>query len=295
MPAQVPRVVTLPARYWSDYPAQLGVPDLVGTRLLCLGLASLFLVMLVGLGTALALDDSHSMEMGKPIVVLLFLLLFSLLAFCIFFLCRYALRAGGWFEVDDTGMAYGEGPRGETPEIRIAWADIAVAPDQGYDVSTHYMSRKALVSELWFWRRLPTGELKRHCLPLRLTTNVMRCLRYENQATLLRAVVLRLAAVPGIRFNGEVFVDAAIDPDTWQPMNKPRLELWLLTLPPMALLLWVIYRLADVLSPVVLVVTATALLVACAFAFSGFWMRRYPGLSGVIVFRVDAHGKRIPQ
>jgi hypothetical protein len=289
MPSQAPRIVALPARYWRDYPPQKGVPDVFGTRVVCLAVALIFLVMLVGLATALALDDSHSAMSRNPLVAILFLLVFALMAACVFLFCRYAVRAGAWFEVDDTGIAYGEGRRGPEKETRIAWADIVRAPVTVYDVGTRYGHSKSVTKDLWFWHRLPTGEIRRHSLPLRLTNNVLACLRYKNQDMLLRAIVLRLAAVKGIRFHAEVFVDGAIDPDTWQPMNKPRRELWISTIVAVGLFSWVIFGLSDVWSPAALVAGGIAFLVICGFVFSWFWRGRYPDLAGIVVFRVDAH------
>jgi hypothetical protein len=223
-------------------------------------------------------------------VVLLWLAAIGLLGLLTAMMVRYALRVGAWFHVDGTGMRYGEGPAGQpretSAEIRVDWHEIVAKPELAYDVQTRSSGGpKSLTRDLVFWRRLPSGDVVQHYLPLRLSLTGTSCLRYRNRHELLRAVLQGLAARPGLRFDAGVFVDAGIDPVTWEPMNGPRRATWWPVLSTAVALFFLAREVGPTWSPWQLAVATMAIMAVCmGFCFRG-WTRTYADLTGVIAYR----------
>lgn len=288
-PPPLPRIVGLAPRYWRDTAPCIGIPDLFGSRCLCFGAALLCLVLAVWVPIMLAI---HTPDDFGPLPMVLFLIVIGLLVLSVVLLVRAGLRVGGWFHVDETGLRYGEGPareRGEAAaEIRIGWDEIVARPELAFDVRTQSTGQYfALAPHLLFWRRLPTGELVEHRLILRLSGDIMSCLRYRNHHALLCAVLQGLAARPGLRFMADVFVDAGIDPVTWQPMKRPRRALWLSAGVMCAAVLWFASGVGQDWSPGQLAIGAVAIMLACLVLTIKAWNRAYPELTGLIVFRPE--------
>ncbi|WP_198788589.1 hypothetical protein [Variovorax sp. IB41] len=261
-----------------------GVPDLRATRLFIGGFVALFASIAVGLGTAAVLQDDGSNARGnEAVLMLLGLALFALLGGGIWYLLRQLPRVGdGVFRIDAQGMRWGDPA---SPRV-MAWRDVCRAPVGLCDVKTEFVSSEAIVKRLVFQQAVRGDESGEVRLPLALTADTGRVLRFRNRAALLRALLLHLATQPRprLRFDAEVFIDAGIDPQTWQPMPAPRRWMWLSTLVGLVPVLAVI-----VLWPVGehigwMVVAMVLAMGAGAGAMGWFMHRRYPGLQGLFEF-----------
>ncbi|MBJ2159246.1 hypothetical protein JC881_25970 [Variovorax sp. IB41] len=281
------RVLTVPAHVLEAL-AQAGplegVPDLRATRLFIGGFVALFASIAVGLGTAAVLQDDGSNARGnEAVLMLLGLALFALLGGGIWYLLRQLPRVGdGVFRIDAQGMRWGDPA---SPRV-MAWRDVCRAPVGLCDVKTEFVSSEAIVKRLVFQQAVRGDESGEVRLPLALTADTGRVLRFRNRAALLRALLLHLATQPRprLRFDAEVFIDAGIDPQTWQPMPAPRRWMWLSTLVGLVPVLAVI-----VLWPVGehigwMVVAMVLAMGAGAGAMGWFMHRRYPGLQGLFEF-----------
>lgn len=265
-----------------------GVPDLRGTRLFIGGFVAFFALIAAGLVAAVMLEEDWSNARGnEAILLLLGLLLFGALGGGIWYLLRQFPRVGeGMLRVDADGMHWGDPA---SPQV-VRWREVCRARAGFHDVKTEFVSSEAIVKRLVFQQVARGGEPREIRLPLALTVDTGRVLRFRNRAVLLRALLLHLATQPRprLRFDAEVFIDAGIDPQTWAPMSAPRRWMWLSSLA----------GLLPVLAVVVLwptgehigwMVAATVLaLVAGAGAMGWFMHQRYPGLQGVFEFETAA-------
>jgi hypothetical protein len=273
------RVLTVPAHVLEAL-AQAGplegVPDLRATRLFIGGFVALFASIAVGLGTAAVLQDDWSNARGnEAILMLLGLALFALLGGGIWYLLRQLPRIGeGMFRIDAQGMRWGDPA---SPRV-MAWRDVRRAPVGLCDVKTEFVSSEAIVKRLVFQQAVRGDESDEVRLPLALTADTGRVLRFRNRAALLRALLLHLATQPKprLRFDAEVFIDAGIDPQTWQSMPAPKRWMWLRP------------SSGPVLAVIVLWPANTSAGWWPRWSwpwFMGWFMhRRYPGLQGLFEF-----------
>lgn len=222
---------TLPPTDEAQMPIE-GEPDLAATRLLCFGTAALCAFFAGWLPMAAVHEsDRLSPEAVLPVgfLVLVAMVLAGGMAF---FLARAGRTAGAWFRVDGDGFAYGPGLRhaGPGPEragTHMAWSQIERQPQDSCDVRIASMHRSEVLNpHLAFWCRSSTGELVRRTVSLQWRDDVLACVRFRN-AHALKVAVLQGMAAQGLRFSGDVFVEAAVDPETWQPMKWPRRTQWL--------------------------------------------------------------------
>jgi hypothetical protein len=281
------RVLTVPAHVLEAL-AQAGplegVPDLRATRLFIGGFVALFASIAVGLGTAAVLQDDWSNARGnEAILMLLGLALFALLGGGIWYLLRQLPRIGeGMFRIDAQGMRWGDPA---SPRV-MAWRDVRRAPVGLCDVKTEFVSSEAIVKRLVFQQAVRGDESDEVRLPLALTADTGRVLRFRNRAALLRALLLHLATQPKprLRFDAEVFIDAGIDPQTWQPMPAPRRWMWLSTLVGLVPVLAVIVLWPEGEHIGWMVAAMVLAMGAGAGAMGWFMHRRYPGLQGLFEF-----------
>jgi hypothetical protein len=285
--AVVSRVLTVPAHVLEAL-AQSdpldGVPDLRSTRLFIGGCVGLFALIAVSLVAAAVLQDDWSNARGnEAILMFLGLVLFAGLGGGLWYLLRQFSRVGeGVFRIDAEGMRWGDPV---SPQA-VAWREVCRARTGFCDVKTEFVSSEAIVKRLVFQQAARGSECKEVRLPLALTVDTGRVLRFRNRAALLRALLLHLATQPRprLRFDAEVFIDAGIDPQTWEPMPAPRRWMWLSSLGALVPVLAVI-----VLWPVGehvgwMVVAIVLAMVAGAGAMGWFMHQRYPGLQGLFEF-----------
>ena len=262
-----------------------GVPDLRATRLLVGGLIAVFALVALSLGAAVMLEGEGSNIQGnEAVVVLVGLVLAAGLGGGLWHLVRQFSRVGGgMFRIDSTGLRWGDpaSPRG------VAWRDVRRTSAGFCDVKTEFASGEAIVKRLVFQQQAAGGcgiaEIK---LPLALTVDAGRVLRFRNRAVLLRALLLRLATQPEprLRFAAEVFIDAGIDPETWEPMLAPRRWMWLSSVGALLPVLPVIFLWPPGVHAGWMVAAMVLAMVAGAGAMGWFMFQRYPGLQGVFEF-----------
>ncbi len=277
------RVLTVPAHVLEAL-AQAGplegVPDLRSTRLFIGGFVGLFALIAVSLVAAAVLQDDWSSARGnEAILMLLGLVLFAGLGGGLWYLLRQFSRVGeGMFRIDAQGMRWGEPA---SPQA-VAWREVCRARMGFCDVKTEFVSSEAIVKRLVFQQAARGSETREIRLPLALTVDTGRVLRFRNRAALL----LHFATQPRprLRFDAEVFIDAGIDPQTWEPMLAPRRWMWLSSLGALVPVLAVIF-----LWPVGehvgwMVVTIVLAMAAGAGAMGWFMHQRYPGLQGLFEF-----------
>jgi hypothetical protein len=285
--AVVSRVLTVPAHVLEAL-AQSGpldgVPDLRSTRLFIGGLVGLFALIAVSLVAAAVLQDDGSNAHGnEAMLMLLGLVLFAGLGGGLWYLLRQFPRVGeGVFRIDAQGMRWGDPA---SPQA-VAWREVCRVRTGFCDVKTEFVSSEAIVKRLVFQQASRGSETRDVRLPLALTVDTGRVLRFRNRAALLRALLLHLATQPRprLRFDAEVFIDAGIDPQTWEPMPAPRRWMWLSSLGALVPVLAVIF-LWPVGEHVGWMVVAIVLaMVAGAGAMGWFMHQRYPGLQGLFEF-----------
>ncbi|QSI31692.1 hypothetical protein GNX71_19770 [Variovorax sp. RKNM96] len=284
----VPRVLTVPAHVLEALARSGpmdGVPDLRGTRLFLGGFVAFFALIAVGLATAAVLQDDWSNARGnEAILVLLGLALFGLLGGGIWYLLRQLarVREGMMLRIDAQGMRWGDPA---SPQA-VAWREVCRARLGFHDVKTEFVSSEAIVKRLVFQQAAKGGESREIRLPLALTIDTGRVLRFRNRAALLRALLLHLATQPRprLRFDAEVFIDAGIDPQTWEPMLAPRRWMWLSSLGGLVPVLAVIFLWPPGEHMWWMVVAIVLAMVAGAGAMGWFMHQRYPGLQGVFEF-----------
>jgi hypothetical protein len=281
------RVLTVPAHVLEAL-AQSGpldgVPDLRSTRLFIGSFVGLFALIAVSLVAAAVLQDDWSNAHGnEAILMFLGLVLFAGLGGGLWYLLRQFSRVGGgMFRIDAQGVRWGDPA---SPRV-VAWGEVRRARTGFCDVKTEFVSSEAIVKRLVFQQVSRGSETRDVRLPLALTVDTGRVLRFRNRAALLRALLLHLATQPRprLRFDAEVFIDAGIDPQTWEPMPAPRRWMWLSSLGALVPVLAVI-SLWPVGEHVGWMVVAIVLaMVAGAGAMGWFMHQRYPGLQGLFEF-----------
>ena len=261
-----------------------GVPDVTTTRLLLGGLVALFALIALALGAAVVLQDDWSNARGnEAILMLVGLVLVAALGGGLWFLLRQFSRVGeGLFQIDAQGMRWGD----PTSPRAVAWHEVCRTRAGLYDVKTEFVSSEAIVKRLVFQQAARGSGPAEIRLPLALTIDAGRVLRFRNRAALLRAILIRLATQPRprLRFDAEVFIDAGIDPETWEPMPGPRRWMWLSSLGALLPVLAVIFLWPPGQHVGWMVVAIILAMVAGAGAMGWFMHQRYPGLQGVFEF-----------
>jgi len=287
----VPRVLAVPADVLRELarrgPVE-GVPDLVTTCLLLGCGVLLFVLAALAVAAGLVLLSGEPNARGHEVPVTLAMLAL-LAAACggAWYVGRCLRRVGGIVvRVDAEGLRWGDAA---SPQA-VGWQALGRARDGPYDVRTEYVSSDALQKRLVFHRAGQGGEAAQVRLPLTLSADGARVLRFRNRAEVLRALLLRLATEPRprLRFDAEVFIDAGIDPETWTPMPAPRRWLWASTLgalvPPAAVMAcWPLGQHTGWLVLAMLLATGLG-----AWAAVWFVLQRYPGLQGVFEFETPA-------
>jgi hypothetical protein len=289
--AAVSRVLKIPAQVLEAVaqggPLE-GVPDVTATRLLLGGLVALFALIALSLGAAVLLqDDGSNLHGNEAIVALAILALFAGLGGGLWYLLRQLANAGqGSIRIDAEGMRWGDPA---LPQA-VAWNEVCRTRSGLHDVRTEFVSSDAIVKRLVFHRTVGASKDAEIRLPLALTTDAGRVVRFRNRAVLLRALLLRLATQPRprLRFAAELFIDAGIDPETWEPMLAPRRWMWFSSLAALLPALAVII-LWPVGEHVGWMVAALILaMVMGAGAMGWFMHQRYPGLQGVFEFETPS-------
>ncbi|MBR8142549.1 hypothetical protein KDW55_18170 [Burkholderia sp. AU19243] len=222
------RVIALPA-HLRQIPSCSGIPDLVSTYLINIGLVLFFVAMFFGL--AIAPFEDASLARTGFLGFVVWMLMLGVIAWAVVLFIRATMNIGAWFEVDSTGFRYGMGKRTHTAatqqEQRIEWSDIVPRLDLRYDVEYHSASRVTMrPASFQFWRR---GAKLESAKPVTLRTNLVdfgadntiRCIRFKNRDELHLAVLCGLAH-RGLRFNPRAFIAAGIHPETWKPLAKER-------------------------------------------------------------------------
>lgn len=261
-----------------------GVPDATATRLLLGGLVAFFALIALSLGAAVLLqDDWSNLHGNEGIVALAVLALVAGLGGGLWYLLKRFSRVGqASIRIDSEGMRWGDADVVQA----LAWHEVCRVRTGLHDVETEFTSSDAIVKRLVFHRAAGSGETAEVRLPLALTTDATRVLRFRNRAALLRALLLRLATQPRprLRFAAEVFIDAGIDPQTWEPMLAPRRWMWLSSLAALvpAGAVFFLWPLGEHVGWMVAALVLA--MVAGAAAMGWFMHQRYPGLQGVFEF-----------
>ena len=266
-----------------------GIADLRGTRCLCFGAAVPFLGFAFWLPVAAAGAPNRNPG-SDGLIMLLIAMAVALAAGLAVNLIRRGLHPGAWFQVSASGIGYGDGPgparATDVGNARmIAWEHVVRNPERAYDIGTSSMRYRALNPRMTFWYRMPEGSLVERSLPLQLREDVLRCLRFRNAHAVRVAMLQHLARREGLRFHPDVFVEAGIDPETWQAMKTPRRILWLAAAATLACLLGFAALVSQSVSPGFLALGAVALLVLAFGITSKGWQAAYPRLSEIITFR----------
>ena len=281
-------MLTVPAHVLEALASPLdGVPDVAATRLLLGGLVALFALIALALGAAVVLQDDGSNARGNEAVLMLVgLVLVAALGSGLWFLLRQFPRVGeGLFQIDAQGMRWGDpaSPRA------VAWHEVCRTRAGLSDVKTEFVSSEAIIKRLVFQQAARGSGPAEIRLPLALTIDGARVLRFRNRAALLRALLIRLATRPRprLRFDAEVFIDAGIDPETWEPMPGPRRWMWLSSLGALLPVLAVIFLWPPGWHVGWMVAVIVLAMVAGAGAMGWFMHQRYPGLQGVFEFETQ--------
>jgi hypothetical protein len=286
-----PRVLPVPAHVLEalarEGPLE-GVPDLAATRLLLGGLVALFVLLALSMGAAAMLqDDWSNLHGNEGVFTLAVLALLAGLGGGLWYLLRQFAHVGqGSIRIDAEGMRWGDPG---SPEA-VAWREVCRVRTGLQDVKTEFTSSDAIVRRLVFQRAAGGEETTDVRLPLALTMDAPRVLRFRNRTALLRALLLRLATQPRprLRFAAEVFIDAGIDPQTWEPMLAPRRWMWLSSLAALlpVLVVFLFWPLGEHVGWMIAALVLAML--AGAGAMGWFMDQRYPGLQGVFEFETPA-------
>ncbi|ABB11108.1 hypothetical protein Bcep18194_B0994 [Burkholderia lata] len=289
--ARPAHVIRLP-QHLRKFSVVEGDPDLFGTRCISFATALLCMVACLGLGATSAIDDRIQWTFELAIVLIA---LFVSMAASAIVMTREGIKAGAWFHVDQIGLWYGTGKLSDSNALsagrRILWDEIVGKPDAGCDVRTEYQTSRSFTKNFVFWRRLATGEIVEQRIPMRLTSNAMRCIRFRNRDALIVAILRGLAG-RGLRFDLDVFVDAGVHPETWRPMKRPRRMLNLLYAASSLLSAWFVMQ--CVLTWPVWATIGGMVVVFSAAIFLGYvlWVCRYRDLTGIVCF--EAHASTTP-
>lgn len=267
-----------------------GEPDLSGTRAACLGviLALIaFATFVSALPKAVAQRFSPEQAFGVDVLIVVLLLLILGMVVAV---GRTFIMAGAWFHIDQRGFAYGTGLRaaGTAPEslaTYIAWSQIERQPAMACDVSIENSGRVgALNPTLRFWYRSKEGTLTQYAMPIQLRRDPLRCLRFRNSHA-LRVVLLQRLASMGLRFEPDVFIEAAVDPETWERRTALRYVPWVGT----GLTLASLFLVINITWPLPWIILCTVAIMAIGFGVTTAMMRRDRRLRGVITYTQPPH------
>ncbi|WP_156441486.1 MULTISPECIES: hypothetical protein [unclassified Burkholderia] len=292
VPSDIPvvdssRVIRLP-KHMLGIPVVDGIPDLLSTRCINFAMALFCLIGFLGVAVALVMDNriQWTVELGIVVGVLILLMAGSAIA-----LTREGLKAGAWFRIDEVGLSYGTGTLSEGDVLstgeRINWDEIVHKPNAGCDVRTEYRTYRSFTKNFVLWRRLATGEIVEHRIPMRLTSNIERCVRFKNHDALTVAILRGLASQSSLRFDLDVFVDAGVNPETWMPMKRPR---WMAKCSyALSSLLGVLFVMQFVLTLSIWMTIGGMLAVSAIASLLGnaLWKGCYRDLTGIV--RFDGH------
>jgi hypothetical protein len=286
-----PQVLAVPAHVLESLvqsgPVE-GVPDVTATRLLLGSLVAFFALIALSLGAAAVLQDDWSNVHGNEAAVALAVVaLIAALGGGIWYLLRQFARVGrGSIRIDAEGMRWGDPALPQS----LAWHQVRRARTGLQDVKTEFMSSDAIVKRLVFLRAEGEGRTVEVRLPLALTMDAPRVLRFRNRAALMRALLLRLATQPKprLRFAAEVFIDAGIDPQTWEPMLAPRRWMWFSSVAALLPVLAVFFFWPPGKHVGWMVAALVLAMLAGAGAMGWFMHQRYPGLQGVFEFETPS-------
>lgn len=198
----------------------VGVPDLTlfrVTQIIALAIIALLGVVLVW-GSGMVIEDA-------PLPVLLLKVAVAAIAIGGIFLASRQ-RFDAFCEVNADYLDYGAGDNRK----RIYWRDVVRDKTQLFDVELE-SSLGQYTRYRWVLSvRGKDGTIERHRVPLELIPGRSRCSRFRNAFELRRAVLLRLATIPGqrLRFHPTAFAQAGIDFRTWRPApSQPEWKVWL--------------------------------------------------------------------
>jgi hypothetical protein len=266
-----------------------GVPDLVGTRLTCFCAALICLAFAIGLLATIVLFPigDGSQFVIQAVLLLVVAVLIGLAAG----LVRAGRRVGAFFIASPSGIRYGAD--GDIDTL-VEWERITPNQAAPYDVrlildgAPHSLKRARIA----FWYRLPDGRLEERSLPLSLSEKPLRCIRFLNADAVRIALLKGMAARRGLRFHPDIFVEAGVDPATWQPMPKPSGMEWAIVLGSLALGL-ALGGLTVGKAP--LVATTAAVLAPLGLGVlmtTTFRKEAYPDFGTIICFRPDSEEER---
>ncbi|MEO3433755.1 hypothetical protein [Inquilinus sp. CAU 1745] len=198
----------------------VGVPDLTLFRtaqIIGLAIIALLGVVLVW-GSGMIVEDA-------PLPALLLKAAVAAIAIGGIFLASRQ-RFDAFCEVNGDYLEYGAGDNRK----RIYWRDVVRDKTQLFDVELE-SSLGQYTRYRWVLSvRAKDGTVERHRVPLELIPGRSRCSRFRNAFELRRAVLLRLATIPGqrLRFYPLAFAQAGIDFRTWRPArSQPEWKVWL--------------------------------------------------------------------
>ncbi len=271
-----------------DFKPVEGAPDLAGTRRVCIASALSCAVFAIWLPLA---SLPRISEADSPaLVVSLIMAMTALMLGLIVLLVRTAWRPGAWFRVTAQGIEYGSGPWSEDPMQRagaqqIEWTRIVRNPERSYDIGiASEVYRVAPSARMTFWYRDTNGGIVERSLPLQLRDDALRCLRFCNAQEVRVALLRRLAANPGLRFDPEVFVRAGLDPETWKPMSAPHRASWLAVSLVMACIMGFAAVGAGQWSSGKLAIGTVAIFVTGLVLYVRWWPQAYPRVAEIITF-----------
>jgi hypothetical protein len=267
-----------------------GIPDVIGTRWVCLGSALVFAGFAIWLPIACADRIEANLDVGTLLLITLASVGCVVVAI---FLCRAARNAGGCFSVTNTHLAFGFGRSclqpGAEGNTRIPWENLTTDPSSGFDVSLDSPSRyNILAPSLIIWCRTESDHPQKRFIPLALTGDRLRCLRFRNRRT-VQLAMLQMLARRGLRFDPWVFASASIDPATWQPRPGPTLMLWFAALAVIGAMFGWTWSVADSWSPESMVVGDVLFFAVGLWIFKRLFDAAYRDLDHPIVFCPENH------
>lgn len=265
-----------------------GIPDITGTRMLCVGLALLSAGFAIWLPIACAACAERMQSDSGPGLLLLVGLGSLVSAMLALLLFRAAWSAGGWCSVTATHLAFGLGRSrvevGTGVDTQIRWEDVTTHPSSNFDVSLDSPNRyNILAPSIILWCRTENGSAERRLIPLSLTDDRLRCLRFRNRLQ-VQVAMLQMLAQQGLRFDPWVFAAASIDPVTWQPQVGPKMALWLASFAVIAVILGWTWMTVGRPSPGGMVTGAVLIFAIGTWIVKRLLDAAYPNLRRAIVF-----------
>lgn len=269
-----------------------GIPDVFITRCLCFGFAAMLLVPAVMLTVYFPSEPTG--QTGLGMLLLLGLLVLGLYGMVGYFGVAGARAGRAWLRVDRAGVYAGHGIEpGQADEFSLEWKDMAIDRNLVYDVSASSPAGgRAPASYLRYWRRQPDGSLAEGSLNLSLAVG-LHCIRFSNHDALMRAILQHIARQPGLRIDGNLFVDAGFNPETWEVRKGPRRAMWVGTLAMLA----IVFGLASLMIdwPPAAIALGTLVLFVIGMAVSvSTWRSTYAHTQGIFVFGEPAATPQAP-